>query len=165
ISDLQNLKKQIELSVARRGESEDEVKLGRGGIRDIEFTVQFMQLLHGSEHPNVRRGNSLHALYEERRERLLADADAEALAGAYIFLRNVEHRLQLHGDLQVHRLPADPLIRRRIALSLGYVDTVGASAQDLFEIDRQKYTNRTREIFMRLFANLFRESHGPDGEL
>src|SRR5204863_7922602 len=58
-----------------------------------------------------------------------------------------------------------PMIRRRIALSLGYMDTAAMSAQDLFEIDRQKYTNRTREIFMRLFANLFRESHGPDGEL
>lgn len=165
IGDMQNLKRQIELSVARRGESDDEVKLGRGGIRDIEFTVQFMQLLHGSEHSNVRRGNSLHALYELRRERLLFDSDSEALAGAYIFLRNVEHRLQLHGDLQVHLLPADPLIRRRIARSLGYHDTGASTAQDLFEADRQKHTTRTREIFMRLFANLFRESRGPDGEL
>jgi glutamate-ammonia-ligase adenylyltransferase len=165
IGDMQNLKRQIELSVAKRGESEDEVKLGRGGIRDIEFTVQFMQLLHGSEHPNVRRGNSLHALYELRRERLLSDSDSEALAGAYIFLRNVEHRLQLHGDLQVHLLPTDPLVRRRIARSLGYIDTAAATAQDNFEADRQKHTSRTRAIFMRLFANLFRESRGPDGEL
>ena len=171
ISDMQALKRQIELSVAQRGESEDEVKLGRGGIRDIEFTVQFMQLLHGSEHPIVRGGNSMKALYDLRREGLLQDADAEPLASAYVFLRSVEHRLQLHGDLQVHRLPSDPVTRRRIARSLGYLDQPGGanqpglSAQELFELDRQKHTSKTREIFMRLFANLFREQTGPDGRL
>src|ERR1043165_7183977 len=59
IADMQALKRQIELGVAKRGESEGEVKLGRGGIRDIEFTVQFMQLLFGSEHAGVRGGNRL----------------------------------------------------------------------------------------------------------
>lgn len=170
ISDLQALKRQIELSVARRGEDEDEVKLGRGGIRDIEFVVQFLQLLHGGEHPRVRSGNTLHALYQLHREGLLAVSEAELLVQAYGFLRNVEHRLQLHGDLQVHRLPSEWLPRRRIALSMGYADFVGDDgaakpAQDAFEEDRTRYSGRTREIFERLFAHLFREQSGPEGEL
>ena len=171
IGDMQALKRQIELSVAKRGESEDEVKLGRGGIRDIEFTVQFMQLLHGSEFPSVRTGSSLHALYQLRRNGLLADADVDPLAQAYIFLRNVEHRLQIHGDLQVHKLPSDAVSRRRIALSLGYVDSPafanhkGTLAQEAFETDRQKHTARTREVFERLFANLFRQNTGREAEL
>ena len=170
ISDMRALKRQIELSVARRGETDDEVKLGRGGIRDVEFTVQFMQLLHGGEHPHVRGGNTLRALYDLRREGLLADLDVEPLAEAYVFLRNVEHRLQLYGDLQVHRLPADPQARRRIARSLGYADrpqggAEPAAAQEAFEADRVRHTTRTREVFQRLFANLFRDSGGPEGEL
>ena len=193
IGDLQALKMQIELSVARRGESEDEVKLGRGGIRDVEFTVQFMQLLYGSEHTHVQTGNTLHALYQLRRGGLLTDQEIEPLANAYIFLRNVEHRLQLHGNLQVHKLPSDNVTRRRIALSLGYFDSPAEmrgqtvrpagtssaemkglsgriaspfiSAEEAFENDRLKYTTHTREVFERLFANLFRSGSGPEGEL
>src|SRR5207248_9054687 len=102
IGDMQALKQQIELGVARRGESEGEVKLGRGGIRDIEFTVQFLQLLYGGEHEGVRGGNTLRALYALRREKLISEREIEALINDYIFLRHVEHRLQLHGDLQVN---------------------------------------------------------------
>src|SRR6185503_3014679 len=103
ISDLQNLKKQIELSVARRGESEDEVKLGRGGIRDIEFTVQFLQLLHGGQHPVVRGGHTLQSLRSLRKEGLLDIQEAESLEQAYVFLRGTEHRLQIYGDRQTHK--------------------------------------------------------------
>ena len=184
ISDMKTLKRQIEAGVAKRGESEGEVKLGRGGIRDIEFTVQFMQLLYGSEHPGVRSGNSLRALYLLRREGLILDAESVPLNNAYVFLRHVEHRLQLHGDLQIHLLPTDPAVRRRIALSMGYVDTIvqapGSAhlqegtavaephvltAQDAFELDRVKHTTKTREVFERLFANLFSDKRGVDGEL
>ncbi len=201
IADMQALKRQIELGVAKRGESEDEVKLGRGGIRDIEFTVQFMQLLFGSEHPGVRGGSTLRALYQMRREGLILDSESVPLTNAYIFLRQVEHRLQLHGDQQTHLLPSDPKIRRRIAQSLGYTDadpmagqTAGpggqeclphqaaenpprrrisqfvklpasSTAQDLFEADRVKHTTKTREVFVRLFANLFSDKPGADGEL
>jgi glutamate-ammonia-ligase adenylyltransferase len=171
INDLKALKRQMELSVERRGESEDEVKLGRGGIRDIEFVVQFMQLLHGGENPRVRSGNTLQALYDLRREGLLRHHEAEPLNDAYVFLRHVEHRLQLRHDLQVHLLPADAASRRRMARSLGYEDLAGgeraaaAPAQDQFERDRARHTANTRGIFERLFAHLFREQTGTEGEL
>ena len=124
ISDMKALKRQIELSGVRRGSRTggSEVKLGRGGIRDVEFAVQFMQLLHGSEYPKLRAGNTLRALDELRREGLLDDREGELLGRAYSFLRNVEHRLQLYGDQQVHFLPADVKVRRRVALSMAYAD-------------------------------------------
>ena len=180
ITDMKSLKRQIEQGVAKRGESEDEVKLGRGGIRDIEFTVQFMQLLYGSEHPAVRGGNTLRALYLLRREGLILDAESVPLNNAYVFLRHVEHRLQLHGDMQTHLLPTIPRMRRRIAMSMGYADTSVTSlgeraaapfaprmltAQEAFELDRVKHTTKTREVFERLFANLFSDKRGADGEL
>jgi glutamate-ammonia-ligase adenylyltransferase len=165
ISDMQALKRQIELSAERRGERGDEVKLGRGGIRDIEFSVQFMQLLHGSEFPRVRIGNTLRALDELAREKLLAQTEVELLSKAYVFLRNMEHRLQLHGDQQVHWLPADPVVRRRVALSMGYYDSGSQTVQEAFEADRQRHANATRGVFQRLFANLFQEHSGAEGEL
>lgn len=171
IADIQALKRQIEQSVARRGETEDEVKLGRGGIRDVEFTVQFMQLLHGAEHPDVRGGNTLRALYDLKQEGLMNERDVEPLMNAYIFHRNVEHRLQLYGDLQVHLLPHDPLVRRRIARSLGYQDRPlsqlgpAQTAQEIFDAERSRHTTRTRAVFDKLFANLFREHAGVEGEL
>ena len=169
IGDIKALKRQIELGVTKRGEFEDEIKLGRGGIRDIEFTVQFLQLLYGGEHPRVRGGNTLRVLYELRHEGLLADAETAPLQEAYVFLRQVEHRLQLHGDLQVHRLPSDAEARRRIAISLGYEDKIETGkqilAEESFEEDRLKHTARTREVFLKLFANLFQESSGLEVQL
>ena len=174
IGDIQALKRQIELSVARRGESGDEVKLGRGGLRDIEFTVQFLQLLHGGQHPDVRGGETLRALRSLRRQGLLTPPETERLEEAYLFWRAVEHRLQLHGDRQTHTLPADPATRRRVARSLGYRDlplhpqtaiSNSQTAEALFESDRLRHVTRVREIFEGLFANLFPEQHGPEGHL
>jgi len=178
IGDIQALKRQIELGVARRGETEDEVKLGRGGIRDIEFTVQFLQLLYGGQHPAVRGGHTLRALHSLRKEGLLTAAEAERLEQAYHFMRRVEHCLQLYGDQQVHKLPADPAARRRVARSMGFQDAfpasalseVGAeqeyvSAEELFEAERQRHVARVHEIFEDLFAHLFQSRHGDAGAL
>ncbi|MBE7466934.1 MAG: bifunctional [glutamate--ammonia ligase]-adenylyl-L-tyrosine phosphorylase/[glutamate--ammonia-ligase] adenylyltransferase [Planctomycetes bacterium] len=170
IGDIKNLKKQMEQLVARKGGTGDEVKLGRGGIRDIEFTVQFLQLLHGGQHPEVRTGHTLFALRRLRQQGLLTQFEADRLETAYIFHRQVEHRLQLHGDQQTHMLPADPAVRRRIARSLGYTDGLGedgqpASAEVVFERDRQHHVKRVRDLFEHLFANLFSEQQGPEAQL
>jgi len=131
IGDIQALKKQIEREVSRKGEADEEVKLGRGGIRDIEFTVQFLQLLHGGEQTNVRNGSTLRALRALRGEGLLQQVEAERLEEAYIFHRHVEHRLQLHGDQQTHKLPQEAGARRRLALAMGYEDDAGAVSDAL----------------------------------
>ncbi len=87
------------------GGSELDVKLARGGIRDIEFLVQCLQRLHGGREPWVRHGGTLLALRRLRDKDFLSDPEYSKLASAYQFLRDLEHRLQFMDDRQTHTLP------------------------------------------------------------
>lgn len=92
----------------RKGSSKDiDVKLARGGIRDIEFLVQCLQRLHGGREPWVRHGSTLMALFRLRDKNLLSDMEYSRLCSAYEFLRHLEHRLQFQDDRQTHVLPQD----------------------------------------------------------
>lgn len=90
---------------SRRGGQELDVKLARGGIRDIEFLVQCLQRLHGGREHWVRHGGTLLALFRLRDKGLLSDWEYSRLASAYQFLRHLEHRLQVVEDRQTHTLP------------------------------------------------------------
>lgn len=119
IEDVRAMKVRIEEYVRARGKEAIEVKRGRGGIRDVEFAVQLLQLVHGRRDPALRQPNTLHALSALAEHGYVAGADAADLAGAYRFLRALEHRLQLVRDTQTHELPTDEASRRRLARSLG----------------------------------------------
>ena len=97
-----------------------DVKTGRGGIRDIEFTVQFLQLLNGGDLPAVRQRNTLMALEALEIAGCLMPHETYTLAEAYRFLRKTEHRLQLLFDLQTHKLPTSAEELRKLALRMGY---------------------------------------------
>ncbi|MDQ6698816.1 MAG: glutamine-synthetase adenylyltransferase, partial [Acidobacteriota bacterium] len=84
-----------------------DIKLTRGGIRDIEFLVQCLQRLHGGREPWVRHGGTQFALFRLRDKDLLSDSEYARLSSAYQFLRNLEHRLQFYEDRQTHTLPED----------------------------------------------------------
>jgi glutamate-ammonia-ligase adenylyltransferase len=84
-----------------------DVKLARGGIRDIEFLVQCLQRLHGGREPWVRHGGTMLALFRLQDKNLLSEVEYSRLVSAYEFLRHVEHRLQLADDRQTHTLPSD----------------------------------------------------------
>jgi glutamate-ammonia-ligase adenylyltransferase len=99
-----------------------DVKTGRGGIRDIEYAVQFLQLLNGGDLPAVRQRNTLLALESLEIAGCLNSQETYILADAYRFLRKTEHRLQLLFDLQTHRLPSSPEELRKLALRMGYVE-------------------------------------------
>jgi glutamate-ammonia-ligase adenylyltransferase len=128
-----------------------EIKRGEGGIRDIEFAVQLLQLVHGRSDPSLRSPNTLEAL------RSLADAgyvrpdDAATLDDAYRWLRDVEHRLQLVELRQTHELPADPGPREAIAKACGYRNTLAATALEQFDADLVKRRATVRSIHERLF--------------
>ncbi|MEK7406787.1 MAG: glutamine-synthetase adenylyltransferase, partial [Acidobacteriota bacterium] len=83
------------------------IKLARGGIRDIEFLVQCLQRLHGGREPWVRHGGTMLALFRLRDKHLLSPHEYSRLASAYQFLRHLEHRLQFADDRQTHTLPTD----------------------------------------------------------
>jgi glutamate-ammonia-ligase adenylyltransferase len=123
INEIKAIKRRIEQKVSHAGLSGSEVKTGHGGIRDIEFTIQFLQLLNGGDLPAVRQRNTLLALSALERVGCLTDQEYRVLDDSYRFLRKVEHRLQLLFDLQTHRLPEGEDELRKLALRMGYTDS------------------------------------------
>jgi glutamate-ammonia-ligase adenylyltransferase len=120
INEIKALKRKIEHKTGQAGNCGTEVKTGRGGIRDIEFTIQFLQLLNGGDLPALRQRNTLLALEALEEAGCLTDQEYRVLDDAYRFLRKTEHRLQLLFDLQTHRLPEGEDELRKLALRMGY---------------------------------------------
>ena len=118
---LRDMKAMIEAEV-RRKEFRDNVKLGRGGIREIEFIVQTLQLVRGGSVADLRERELLPALQKLVRPGCLPAEVAENLKDAYIFLRQFENRLQAINDRQTHDVPADDLNRARLTVAMGYPD-------------------------------------------
>ena len=118
---LRDMKAAIAAEVARR-ELADDIKRGPGGIREIEFLAQALQLIRGGREPALRERRLLPALRALVDARQMDAEDGAALIHAYRFLRTLENRLQMLRDAQTHALPQDPLDRARIAHGLGYAD-------------------------------------------
>ncbi len=138
------MKDRIENEVVKAGELDRNVKLGRGGIREIEFVAQSLQLLHGGRQPFLQGAQTLPALEKLVQYDLLDVADARALAAAYVFLRDVEHRLQMDENRQTHTIPTDRADQERLARLMGFP---GLKA---FEEARAAHTAKVRAIFEKL---------------
>lgn len=145
------LKRRIDEKVALSHQTENHVKLGRGGIREIEFIVQALQVYFGAKHPAIRERNTLKAIEKLSRPKILSKEDSGCLKGAYLFLRNAENKLQIVNDSQTHLLPTDPKGIRACALRLGYRDDTIHSAQDQFTRDYRAHTDRVHTLFRLLF--------------
>ncbi|HEX7079932.1 MAG TPA: bifunctional [glutamate--ammonia ligase]-adenylyl-L-tyrosine phosphorylase/[glutamate--ammonia-ligase] adenylyltransferase [Gammaproteobacteria bacterium] len=118
---LRHMKRLISQDVTRK-DLADDIKLGPGGIREIEFVVQAFQLVRGGRDPLLRTPSLLEALPRLADERGIGHEGVEQLARAYAFLRTVENRLQAMDDRQTHALPADGETRARLAYALGEAD-------------------------------------------
>ncbi len=122
VEDVHSIKRQI-LSAhksAELGEPVFDVKLGRGGIRDIELFAQTQQLILGGRNRKLRSPRTLEALGDLVIAGAISQEASNALHEAYVFFREVEHRIQMLEDAQTHRLPADPTIRARVAALAGF---------------------------------------------
>ncbi|MFL5241776.1 MAG: bifunctional [glutamate--ammonia ligase]-adenylyl-L-tyrosine phosphorylase/[glutamate--ammonia-ligase] adenylyltransferase [Gemmataceae bacterium] len=184
INEIKALKRRIEQKTSRTGAGNTEVKTGHGGIRDIEFTIQFLQLLNGGDLPDLRQRNTLLAMQALEKAGCLTDQEYQILDDAYRFLRKTEHRLQLLFDLQTHELPTGEEELRKLALRMGYVNgknaSEGASGRDVSEVgskpsaltgsgnaleaflaDYQEKTNLDRKILDHLLHQTFQ---GEDGQ-
>ncbi len=155
ITGIKALKRRIEQRAMREGADALNVKTGHGGIRDIEFAIQFLQLLNGGDLPALRTGNTLAAIAELERCGCLTHQERTLLEDNYSFLRKVEHRLQIMFDLQTHLLPSDPVELRKLAIRLGFVDTPTASALDGFDIAYRNTTEVNRKILDHLLHDAF----------
>ena len=170
INEIKALKRRIEQKASRAGVSATEVKTGRGGIRDIEFTLQFLQLLNGGDLPAVRQRNTLLALQALERAGCVTDQEYRVLDDAYRFLRKTEHRLQLLFDLQTHRLPDDAEELRKLALRMGYPPKADGSPEPraAFLADYHEKTEPTRRILDHLLHQTFAGESGaaePESDL
>jgi glutamate-ammonia-ligase adenylyltransferase len=153
-------KARIEASAPARADGDRQVKLGPGGLRDIEFAVQLLQLVHGRHDPALRSGSTLVALERLTAAGFVGRADAAQLADAYRFLRTVEHRLQLAQERRTHTIPADPAARRWLAATMGHRDTQSASAVEAFEADRRRHAAAVRGLHAKLFYRPLLEAFG-----
>ncbi|MGI5490864.1 bifunctional [glutamine synthetase] adenylyltransferase/[glutamine synthetase]-adenylyl-L-tyrosine phosphorylase [Microtetraspora malaysiensis] len=125
VEDVQAMRRRVEAQV-RAGDAERQIKLGPGGLRDIEFAVQLLQLVHGRGDPLLRRRATLSALAALSRGGYVGRDDAKSFAEAYAFLRRVEHLIQLHRLRRTHVVPSETADLRRLGRALGMMsDPVG----------------------------------------
>ena len=164
IGEIKAMKRRIEGRTVSAGTSEVEVKTGRGGIRDVEFVVQFLQLLHGGQYPDVRHANTLTAMARLETVGCLTAEERGIMEDTYRFLRRVEHRLQVMFDLQTHAMPRDLEGQRKLAVRVGYLpasaweDRTGPAQR--FLSDYRAKTELNRKILNHLLHDAFRDDQG-----
>ena len=145
VEQLRSMKRQIDSQMADRNESRTHVKLGLGGIREIEFLIQLPQLLFGGRQPELQERNSLLALVKLRDAGLLGAESEALLRDTYCYLRRLEHLLQMEQGSQTHTLPRNEEWRQRLARHFGHND---------WEAFYQDYLARTEAVHA-LFAAAF----------
>jgi glutamate-ammonia-ligase adenylyltransferase len=151
IREIRSMKARAERALAARGIASREVKRGPGGIRDIEFAVQLLQLVHARRDGSLRSPNTLEALGALAHGAYVGEDDAAELADAYRFLRRVEHRLQLAQERQTHTVPTDERPRRTLARSMGYRDSATETALEAFDRSWREHQAIVRRIHEKLF--------------
>ena len=140
---LREMKAMIEREVQRR-DLEDDIKLGDGGIREIEFIVQSFQLIRGGQERRLQGTSLRQALSLLAGSKLLPASAVAELDAAYVFLRRLENRLQMWANQQLHRLPAEPLERERLAWSM---DLSGWNALDVqLRTHRERVSGHFRAV-------------------
>jgi glutamate-ammonia-ligase adenylyltransferase len=151
VAAVRDMKREIDRQQKAKGSERDNVKLGRGGIREIEFLVQAMQLLYGGDDPWLRERNTLKAIFRLTERGYLAPALGRRLSHAYVHLRTVEHRLQILHEFQTHTLPADPGELGRLGRRLGFPGTVREAAR-AFRSHHREVTDDVHRGFREFFG-------------
>jgi glutamate-ammonia-ligase adenylyltransferase len=150
IVEIREMKQKINREVQQKGRERRDVKLGYGGIREIEFLIQSLQLIYGGRDRTLRERSSLKALHTLSQKGLLTYQEAAELTKAYVFLRAVEHRIQMLNDLQTQELPSDRQDLRALARRAGYLDP-GREADALL-YDYGEHTRRVRSMYDNLLG-------------
>lgn len=145
-SEIYRLRGRMEREIAREGEEQFNIKTGRGGMVDVEFLVQYMQLLYGKEVPEVRVCNTLAALHAIGEKGLLAAGVAEDLSAGYKFLRRLENKLRLVHDQSFNQISTDKASLRKLARRLGYHGSADLPERHFLTTYR-KMTERIRTHF------------------
>jgi glutamate-ammonia-ligase adenylyltransferase len=124
-----------DMASARRRRGQWNVKVGEGGIRDIEFFVQILQLVNAARHPRLKSTSTLQTLSWLAEYGLVPVEEARDMRAAYLFLRRLENRLQMIDEQQTHELPEDPVCRLMLARSLGLPGKSDDEMLEMFETE------------------------------
>ncbi len=150
VEDVQQMRRRVTdtlpTAIAQR-----ELKLGPGGLRDVEFAVQLLQLVHGRADEQLRSGTTLAALDALSAGGYVGRADADTLAAAYRFLRTVEHRLQLQRLRRTHLLPDNDPDRRWLARTMGLTGDGRHTAVEVFDAELAVHAREVRRLHEKLF--------------
>ncbi len=159
VAEIRDMKARIEAKpeVVRHGERQ--IKLGPGGIRDIEFAVQLLQLVHGRGDRSLRHTGTLPTLTALVANGYVDEDDATPFATAYRQLRTIEHRLQLANERRTHTIPADEGKQERLARSLGYRANDDRPARTAFLRELSRTQSEVRELHAKLFYRPLLESY------
>lgn len=152
VEEVRAVKDMIDGRMVVRGHEHRNVKLGTGGIREIEFFAQTLQVLAGRQLPAVVDRSTLGTLARFARRKFISAQEQQDLTMAYVFLRDVEHKLQMVHDLQTHSLPAEMQELQRCAIRMGYGTEDRTKSVELFLVDHQRYTTVVHRVFQSLFS-------------
>ncbi|WP_372727726.1 bifunctional [glutamine synthetase] adenylyltransferase/[glutamine synthetase]-adenylyl-L-tyrosine phosphorylase [Nocardioides sp.] len=148
VPDTQAMRRRVIDNIPSR-EADRQLKLGSGGLRDVEFAVQLLQLVHGRGDDRLRTPTTLSALAELTRRGYVGREDGEALHEAYSFLRTLEHRIQLFQLRRTHVVPADEPSLRRLARSMGFFKESVKALEQQWQHHRREVRRLHEKLFYR----------------
>ena len=151
IDEIRDMKAKIDKSIAIKGKETRNVKLGYGGIREIEFFVQALQLLYGGKEPWIRERNTLRGLHRLAQKGFISYEEEDILSKAYQLLRRIEHMIQIVGERQTQVMSTDIAELNILARRSGYRDKGKLRAYELLLNDYTHYTKSVRKIYDGLF--------------
>ncbi len=151
VNDIQAMKHRVEQSKPVQRDGARQLKLAPGGLRDIEFAVQLLQMVHGPADSTLRLRGTLPALQALAEGGYVDEGDANLFSDFYVFLRTVEHRLQLRHLRRTHTIPADEPDIARLARTMGFRDLPTRTAKTEFEAELTRVRSGVRRLHQQLF--------------
>ena len=166
VDELRHMKERIENELLTGDDKARNLKLGYGGIREVEFFTQALQLVNGGYEPSLRGPSTLPALAELAKLKFISIEERDKLTEAYRFLRQAEHKVQIVQEGHVHSIPEGKDEEQAYARRMGYTRKGKLGERELFWRDHRRYTNSVRNIFDRLFYSAQKdiENEGASAE-
>ncbi|WP_051707291.1 bifunctional [glutamine synthetase] adenylyltransferase/[glutamine synthetase]-adenylyl-L-tyrosine phosphorylase [Nocardioides aequoreus] len=164
VEEVQAMRRRVVDHIPAR-ESERQLKLGPGGLRDVEFAVQLLQLVHGRTDEAIRSPTTLSALARLTERGYVGRDDGRALHEAYAFLRTMEHRLQLHQLRRTHVVPTDEVSLRRLGRSMGFRRDPVAELDDRWHYHQREVRRLHEKLFYRPLLSAVARISGDEAQL
>jgi glutamate-ammonia-ligase adenylyltransferase len=151
LEEIKMMKERIDISLLRRDPDAIDVKLGKGGIREIEFFCQALQLIYGGKITEIKELSTMTSIDKLVAKELLKEGEAETLKKGYIFLRDLEHRIQIVEGRQSQAIPQGSAEVERLSLMMGFKADKGKSATEVFWQSYRRITSEVSEVYRTLF--------------